>query len=87
MQMRPAISVGCLCFVLIGCPVGIWASRSDYLSIFMICFLPTILVYYPILMAMLNLSKESKAQPMVAWIPDIVLAIGSLILIRRLMKR
>ena len=37
--MRPALSVGCLCFILVGCPVGIWFSRSDYLSAFIICFL------------------------------------------------
>ena len=49
-QMRPALAVGCLCFVLIGCPVGIWASRSDYLSVFMICFLPTMFLYYPLLL-------------------------------------
>lgn len=87
MQMRPALSVGCLCFVLIGCPVGIWASRSDYLSIFMICFLPTIFVYYPTLMASLNLSKEGKALPVMAWTPNVILAVGSIFLIRRLMKR
>ncbi|WP_020469058.1 LptF/LptG family permease [Zavarzinella formosa] len=87
MQMRPALSMGCMCFVLIGCPVGIWASRSDYLSIFMMCFLPTILIYYPILMATLNMAKDGKAQPFLAWTPDVVLAIGSMFLIRRLMKR
>ena len=30
LQMRPALSVGCFCFILVGCPVGIWFSRSDY---------------------------------------------------------
>src|SRR5262249_14842654 len=24
LHMRPALAFGCLCFVLIGCPVGIW---------------------------------------------------------------
>ena len=37
---RPALAVGCLVFALIGCPVGIWANRADYLSTFVICFLP-----------------------------------------------
>lgn len=87
MQMRPALSFGCLCFVLIGCPVGIWASRADYLSIFMICFLPTIMVYYPILMAMMNMAKEGKASPVLIWLPNVVLGLSSLILIRKLMKR
>ena len=51
MQLRPVLAFGCICFVLIGCPVGIWASRSDYLSIFVICFLPTLFAYYPLLLA------------------------------------
>ena len=44
-QMRPALALGCLCFVLVGCPVGIWFSRSDYLSSFITCFLPIIVLY------------------------------------------
>src|SRR5205085_667697 len=47
LQMRPALSFGCLFFVLIGCPVGIWFSKSDYLSAFTICFLPIVFLYYP----------------------------------------
>src|SRR5439155_5841994 len=28
LYQRPALAVGCLCFVLLGCPVGIWCSKS-----------------------------------------------------------
>jgi lipopolysaccharide export system permease protein len=87
MQTRPALAVGCLCFVLIGCPVGIWASRSDYLSVFMICFLPTVFVYYPILLATVNLAKDGKVPPTAVWIADGVIFLASLVLIQRLMKR
>lgn len=86
-QMRPALSVGCLCFVLIGCPVGIWASRSDYLSVFIICFLPTMFVYYPLLLASLNLTKDFKVPVQSAWVADIVTGIAAILLIKRLMKR
>ena len=86
-QMRPALAVGCMCFVLIGCPVGIWANRSDYLSVFMICFLPTVFVYYPILLATLNMAKDGKGPPTIAWAANALLAACSLVLIRRLMKR
>lgn len=86
-QMRPALSLGCLCFVLIGCPVGIWASRSDYLSVFIICFLPTVFIYYPVLLATLNLAKDFKMPVHAAWIADGVAFTGSFFLIRWLMKR
>ena len=48
-HMRPALAVGCLVFAVIGCPVGMWANRADYLSAFVTCFLPTVCVYYPLL--------------------------------------
>ncbi|MSR53614.1 MAG: LptF/LptG family permease [Gemmataceae bacterium] len=86
-QMRPALSLGCFCFVLIGCPVGIWASRSDYLSVFIICFLPTVFIYYPILLASLNLAKDFKVPVQAAWISDGVVLASSLLLIKWLMKR
>ena len=58
--MRPALALGCLCFVLVGCPVGIWFSRSDYLSSFITCFLPIIVVYYPLMLCGINLAKSGK---------------------------
>ena len=48
-------------FALIGCPVGIWANRSDYLSTFVICFIPTLVVYYPLLLAGSDLGKSKAA--------------------------
>jgi lipopolysaccharide export system permease protein len=86
-QMRPALALGCLCFVLIGCPVGIWASRSDYLSVFIICFLPTVFIYYPLLLASLNLAKDGKVPVISAWAANVIAAAAALVLIRRLMKR
>src|SRR6266702_5891954 len=50
LQMRPALAFGCFFFVLIGCPVGIWFSRSDYLSAFITCFIPIVIVYYPLVL-------------------------------------
>ena len=86
-QMRPALSIGCLCFVLIGCPVGIWASRSDYLSVFIICFLPTMFIYYPLLLASLNLAKNGKVPAWSAWGADVIGMVIAFVLIKRLMKR
>lgn len=86
-QMRPALSLGCLCFVLVGCPVGIWFSRSDYLSAFITCFLPIVLIYYPLLLCGINLSKLGRVDPWVAlWAANILMAFIALILFRRLMR-
>ena len=42
---RPALAFGCMVFALIWCPVGMMANRADYLSTFVVCFLPTVFVY------------------------------------------
>lgn len=86
-QMRPALSLGCLAFVLIGCPVGIWASRSDYLSVFIICFMPTVFIYYPVLLAGINLAKDGKFPAYATWAADVLALLASFVLIRKLMKR
>lgn len=59
-HMRFALSLGCLFFALVGCPVGIWFCKSDYLSAFVICFLPIVTLYYPVLLCMINLARSGK---------------------------
>jgi lipopolysaccharide export system permease protein len=87
MQMRPALSFGCLCFVLVGCPVGIWFSRSDYLSAFITCFLPVVFVYYPLMLCGTNLAKEGKFNALVSvWAADVLVALAGLVLFKRLLR-
>lgn len=74
--MRPAMAAGCFFFSLIGCPVAIWFHRRDYLSNFVTCFLPIVLLYYPLLMLAMNLGKEGKLDPMWGlWIGNAVLGV------------
>jgi lipopolysaccharide export system permease protein len=86
-QMRPALSFGCLFFVLVGCPVGIWFSRSDYLSAFITCFLPIVFVYYPLQLCSTNLAKDGKIEAAIGlWLADAVMGIMAMVLFRRLVK-
>jgi lipopolysaccharide export system permease protein len=85
--MRPAVSVGCLIFILVGCPVGILLSRSDYLSSFIICFLPIVFVYYPLLLCGTGMAKEGRLSPIpLVWAANGVVAVVGLGLFRRLLK-
>jgi lipopolysaccharide export system permease protein len=87
LHMRPALSFGCLFFVLIGCPVGIWFSRSDYLSAFISCFMPIVFLYYPIQLCCTNFAKDGKVHPAVAlWAANALLAMMALGLFRKLSK-
>ena len=87
-QMRPAVAVGCLCFAMIGCPVGIWANRSDYLSTFVISFLPTVLVYYPLLLAGSGLAREGRLPMAVGvWAANVFIGLAAVGLTFRLIRR
>jgi lipopolysaccharide export system permease protein len=86
-QMRPALSFGCLCFVLIGCPVGIWFSRSDYLSAFITCFLPIVFLYYPLMLCGTNYAKEGKLLPVAdVWAADALVAVVGVALFAKLLR-
>lgn len=85
---RPALAVSCLVFALIGCPVGIWANRADYLSTFVICFLPTLVVYYPLLLAGSDMGKNGRVPlALGCWLADIIMGTVGLVLTWRLLRR
>jgi lipopolysaccharide export system permease protein len=87
LQMRPGLSLGCLCFVLVGCPVGIWLSKSDYLSAFITCFLPIVFLYYPLVLCGTNLAKEGRIHPALSiWAADGLMVVISSLLLRRLLR-
>jgi lipopolysaccharide export system permease protein len=87
MQMRPALAVGCLCFVLVGCPVGIWFSKSDYLSAFITCFLPIVFLYYPILLCGINVARNGRFSPTLCiWMSDAIMGLIAVVLLKRLLR-
>jgi lipopolysaccharide export system permease protein len=87
MNMRPALAFGCFFFVLVGCPVGIWLSRSDYLSAFITCFLPIVVIYYPLMICGSNFAKEGKFHPALdVWTANGAMGVIALVLFRRLLR-
>jgi len=87
LQMRPALSLGCLFFVLIGCPVGIWFSRSDYLSSFITCFVPIVFIYYPLMLCGTGIAKDGRfATIATVWIADATVGLAGLVLFWRLLR-
>ena len=86
-HMRVALSLGCLFFALVGCPVGIWFCKSDYLSSFVICFLPIVTIYYPLLVCMINMARNGRVN---CWLTihnaNALMMLAALILFRRLAR-
>jgi lipopolysaccharide export system permease protein len=87
LNMRPALSLGCLCFILAGCPVGIWFSRSDYLSAFITCFLPCVFIYYPLVLCGTGLAKEGRYNLfLMVWGADAIMGVVGIFLFWRLLR-
>ncbi len=76
-QNRLAMAWGSLFFVVLGAPVGILFARRDFLSAFISCFMPIILVYYPLMLFGTNLGKEGIVNPMTVWAGNGVLWVAA----------
>jgi lipopolysaccharide export system permease protein len=85
--MRPALSLGCLCFIVVGCPVGIWFGKSDYLSSFITCFLPIVILYYPLMLCGTGFAKEGRINPvLLVWGADLLLGAVGVALFWKLLR-
>jgi lipopolysaccharide export system permease protein len=76
----------CLAFVMVGAAMAIRLRQSDFLAIFFICFLPILLVYYPLLMVSLDKAKGGALPPQAVWLGNIVLALWGAWLMRRVIR-
>jgi lipopolysaccharide export system permease protein len=75
-QLRIALACGSFFFVLLGAPVGILFARGDFLSAFITCFVPIIVLYYPLTLLAVNLGKDGILNPTIAlWGGNTLLAI------------
>jgi lipopolysaccharide export system permease protein len=83
---RWANGFSCLFFVLIGAPAGILLRNSDFLNSFFACFLPILLIYYPLLYLGVNEAKLGLLSSWSVWIGNVVLAICGTWLLRRVQR-
>jgi len=57
------------------------------LSAFITCFLPIVLIYYPLMLCGINMGRGGRFDPVVStWAADALLAVVSLPLFRRLLR-
>jgi len=80
---RWASGFSCLCFVLIGVPVSVWMKQSEFLASFFICFMPILLVYYPLLAVSVDQAKDGTFPPESVWIGNFLLSLVGIWLLRR----
>ncbi len=83
---RWANGFSCLFFVMAGIPLSIRQRSGDFLTSFFLCFLPILLVYYPLLVSAVALAKEGEWPPFTVWAGNIILLLAGLWLLRRVLR-
>jgi lipopolysaccharide export system permease protein len=83
---RWASGFSCLCFVMVGVPWAIRLRNSDYLTSFFICFLPILVLYYPLLAYGLGQAKNGDLPPCAVWLGNVILAIAGYWALRKVLK-
>ena len=84
---RWANGFSCLAFVMVGAPLAIRLRNSDVWTSFAACFLPVLIVYYPLLVYGVRLAKSGELPPYCVWLGNLVFLGVGLLLIRSMMRR
>jgi lipopolysaccharide export system permease protein len=83
---RWASGFSCLAFVLVGIPMAIRRRHAEFLASFFACFLPILVLYYPLLVVGLDEAKEGSLPPIAVWAGNVVFALWGLWLMRRVLR-
>ena len=84
---RWANGFSCLAFVLVGAPMAIRMRNADFLTSFFLCFLPILLIYYPIFMAGVSEAKAGDLPPIAVWGGNALIAAWGCLLLRGVIRR
>ena len=83
---RWANGFSCLCFVLVGAPMAIRMRNADFLTSFFMCFLPILVVYYPVFMLGVDQAKRGAVPPVAVWTGNVLIAAWGWWLLRRVVR-
>jgi len=83
---RWANGFSCLCFVLVGAPMAIRMRNADFLTSFFLCFLPILVVYYPIFILGVDQAKRGAVPPVAVWAGNLLIALWGWWLLRRVVR-
>lgn len=83
---RWANGFSCLGFALIGAPMAVRRRHGEFWGSFFACFLPILLVYYPMLVGCVDQAKDGNIPPQAVWLGNFVLAAWGVWLLRRVIR-
>jgi lipopolysaccharide export system permease protein len=81
---RWASGFSCFFFVWMGVPLAIWWRTADYWTSFGICFLPILLIYYPLFALGVEQAKDGSLPPYSVWLGNIALFLIGAWLLRKI---
>lgn len=80
---RWANGFGCLCFVMVGAPLAIWRRSGDVWTNFFFCFMPILVLYYPLMAIGLDRAKAGAWPPYSVWLGNVILIVIGLWMIHK----
>jgi lipopolysaccharide export system permease protein len=83
---RWANGFSCMCFVLVGAPMAIRMRNADFLTSFFLCFLPILIVYYPVFILGVDQAKRGAVPPVAVWTGNLLIAMWGWWLLRRVIR-
>jgi len=84
---RWANGFSCLCFVLVGAPMAIRMRNADFLTSFFLCFLPILVVYYPVFILGVDQAKRGSVPPVAVWLGNVLIVLWGWWLLRRVVRQ
>lgn len=83
---RWANGFSCLAFVMVGAPFSILVQRFDFWTNFALCFVPILLLYYPLLMLGVSEAKSGNLPGFSVWLGNLVMMGIGIALLRRMQR-
>lgn len=83
---RWAGGFSCFFFVLVGCPLAMRLRNADFTTSFILCFLPILIVYYPLMAMGVDRAKAGAFPPYAVWIGNLICALVGVWLIRKAIR-
>jgi lipopolysaccharide export system permease protein len=60
--------------------------KSDFWTIFAVCFIPILLAYYPLLMFGVGQAKSGAMPPFIVWLGNVAMLVVGFLLIRQIQR-
>jgi len=83
---RFALACSCFFFAFLGAPFAVLQARAQFLTSFFLCFMPILVVYYPIILLTMNLAKNGSAPAMALWGGNTVIFSVAMYFLRRVIR-